>query len=94
MGQPTFLVFYGPDTGRTLTEDMVLEDLVEHLLLLQLEDAGHQIGAVHRYLPRQRFPMGLGPIRIGRHRDKQVWFLEPTGDGHESRTHGPFAADM
>jgi hypothetical protein len=37
--------------------DPILEDLIQHLLLLQLENPGHQIGSIDRLISQWQFPV-------------------------------------
>ena len=67
MGQSPLLIFDRPDTGWTRTKDPMLEDLLQHLLLLEPEDPGGQIRAIDRLLIPDELPLNLRPVGIRRH---------------------------
>ena len=71
--QTSFLKLNSGDVGHHFTQKLAIDDVIHHLVLLQLEDSGHQVRPILGFLTREEFICNFLPVWIGCHSDKQIW---------------------
>ena len=80
--QPTLLPLHRHQIALDIPEDTLLDELVHQPPQPQLEDAGHDVGAVTGILARQQRLLDLWPLRVAGEGDEKVRLPQLPDNGH------------
>ena len=84
--QATLLKLVGVAVSNGVSQASQLHDILEHLLMLHMEDSTDNIWTISRLLARKKSGSDFWPVGIGSHSSEEIGSLEVTVEGQSILT--------